>query len=180
LFVGRVSYEKNIEAFLKLKMPGTKVVCGVGPLELSLKKQYPDVMWLGLMARDELAKVYAAADVFVFPSKSETFGLVLLEAMACGTPVAAYPVDGPLEVLCGAQWTPQGGVLDVDLLSGATKALRVPRIEARRRAVQFSWENAAKVFESNLVFAQTGRLTNLNQADKVNFDPVNNIRIFET
>jgi glycosyltransferase involved in cell wall biosynthesis len=180
LFVGRVSYEKNIEAFLKLKMPGTKVVCGVGPLELSLKKQYPDVMWLGLMARDELAKVYAAADVFVFPSKSETFGLVLLEAMACGTPVAAYPVDGPLEVLCGAQWTPQGGVLDVDLLSGATKALRVPRIEARQRAVQFSWENAAKVFESNLVFAQTGRLTNLNQADKVNFDPVNNIRIFET
>ena len=102
LFVGRVSYEKNIESFLKLKMAGTKIVCGVGPLELNLKKQYPDVRWLGLLAREELAKVYAAADVFVFPSKSETFGLVLLEAMACGTPVAAYPVDGPLEVMCDA------------------------------------------------------------------------------
>lgn len=161
-------------------MPGTKVVCGVGPLELSLKKQYPDVMWLGLMARDELAKVYAAADVFVFPSKSETFGLVLLEAMACGTPVAAYPVDGPLEVLCDAEGTALGGVLDEDLLSGAVKALVVPRIEARQRAVQFSWENAAKIFENNLVFAQTGRLTNLNRTGKVNFDATNSARVFKT
>ena len=154
LFVGRVSYEKNIESFLKLKMAGTKVVCGVGPLELSLKKQYPDVTWLGLLAREELAKVYAAADVFVFPSKSETFGLVLLEAMACGTPVAAYPVDGPLEVLCDAQGASQGGVLDADLLFGTNQALTLPRREARQRAVQFSWENAAKIFENNLVTAK--------------------------
>ena len=158
LFVGRVSYEKNIESFLKLKMAGTKIVCGVGPLELSLKKQYPDVTWLGLLAREELAKVYAAADVFVFPSKSETFGLVLLEAMACGTPVAAYPVDGPLEVLCEAQGASQGGVLDADLLSSTYQALKIPRSEARQRAIQFSWENAAKIFENHLVPANLGKL----------------------
>lgn len=158
LFVGRVSYEKNIESFLKLKMAGTKVVCGVGPLEHSLQKKYPDVTWLGLLAREELAKVYAAADVFVFPSKSETFGLVLLEAMACGTPVATYPVDGPLEVLCNAEGTSQGGVLNPDLLSAVDKALTVSRYEARQRAVQFSWRNAAKIFENHLVASDAGAL----------------------
>lgn len=158
LFVGRVSYEKNIESFLKLKMAGTKVVCGVGPLELSLKKKYPDVKWLGLLGREELAKVYSAADVFVFPSKSETFGLVLLEAMACGTPVAAYPVDGPVEVLCDAQGVAQGGILDADLLSGVNQALALPRSQSRQRAVQFSWQNAAKIFENNLVTATAGKL----------------------
>jgi glycosyltransferase involved in cell wall biosynthesis len=158
LFVGRVSYEKNIESFLKLKMSGTKIVCGVGPLELSLKKQYPDVTWLGLLAREELAKVYAAADVFVFPSKSETFGLVLLEAMACGTPVAAFPVDGPFEVLCNSQGAPEGGILDNDLLSATNQALILPRSEARQRALKFSWENAAKIFENNLVPVAVGLL----------------------
>jgi glycosyltransferase involved in cell wall biosynthesis len=158
LFVGRVSYEKNIETFLKLKMAGTKIVCGVGPLELNLKKKYPDVTWLGLLAREELAKVYAAADVFVFPSKSETFGLVLLEAMACGTPVAAYPVDGPLEVMCDAPGKPEGGILDVDLLSATNQALTIPRSHARQRALQFSWENSAKLFAKNLVDAKVGKL----------------------
>jgi glycosyltransferase involved in cell wall biosynthesis len=158
LFVGRVSYEKNIESFLKLKMSGTKIVCGVGPLELSLKKQYPDVTWLGLLAREELAKVYAAADVFVFPSKSETFGLVLLEAMACGTPVAAFPVDGPFEVLCNSQGAPEGGILDNNLLSAINQALILPRSEARQRALKFSWENAARMFENNLVPVAVGLL----------------------
>jgi glycosyltransferase involved in cell wall biosynthesis len=158
LFVGRVSYEKNIESFLKLKMAGTKIVCGVGLLELNLKKQYPDVKWLGLLPREDLAKVYAAADVFVFPSKSETFGLVLLEAMACGTPVAAYPVDGPLEVMCDAQGTPEGGILDVDLLSATHQALTTPRSHARHRALQFSWENSAKIFVKNLVVAKLGKV----------------------
>jgi glycosyltransferase involved in cell wall biosynthesis len=153
LFVGRVSYEKNIESFLKLKIAGTKTICGVGPLEYSLKKQYSDVSWLGLLTREELAKVYAAADVFVFPSKSETFGLVLLEAMACGTPVATYPVDGPLEVLCDALGEPQGGVIDTDLLSATNQALKLPRCAARQRARQFSWKNATKIFEKNLVSA---------------------------
>jgi glycosyltransferase involved in cell wall biosynthesis len=116
------------------------------------------VKWLGLLARNELAKVYSAADVFVFPSKSETFGLVLLEAMACGTPVAAYPVDGPVEVLCDTQGTAQGGVLDADLLLAANQALSLSRGQARQRAIQFSWQNAAKIFENNLVTAGSNKL----------------------
>jgi glycosyltransferase involved in cell wall biosynthesis len=180
LFVGRVSYEKSIESFLALSIPGTKVICGVGPLEASLKKKYPHVTWLGLLARDELAKVYAAADVFVFPSKSETFGLVLLEAMACGTPVAAYPVDGPLEVLCDVDGKPQGGVLDPDLLSATNQALGLPRYEARQRAIQFSWQNAAKLFENNLVFAKTGRFTQLNRTILTNYDAASSDSVFKT
>lgn len=153
LFVGRVSYEKNIQAFLQLEIPGTKVVCGVGPLEASLKARYPGVRWLGLLARDELAKVYAAADVFVFPSRSETFGLVMLEAMACGTPVAAYPVDGPLEVLSTPEGH-QGGVLHKDLKEAITSALQVPRAQARERAMHFSWGAAGQLFQDHLVAAR--------------------------
>jgi len=153
LFVGRVSYEKNIETFLQLDIPGTKVVCGVGPLEVSLKARYPKVRWLGLLARDELAKVYAAADVFVFPSKSETFGLVMLEAMACGTPVAAYPVDGPLEVL-GTSDGHKGGVLHADLHQAFGAALKVSRAQARERALAFSWRQAGQLFQDNLVAAR--------------------------
>jgi len=153
LFVGRVSYEKNIESFLKLDIPGTKVVCGVGPLEESLQQRYPQVRWMGVLARDELAKVYAAADVFVFPSRSETFGLVMLEAMAAGTPVAAYPVDGPLEVLGKADGSCHGGVMNEDLQQACYGALAVPRHEARQRALDFSWGHAAQLFESFLVSA---------------------------
>ena len=154
LFVGRVSYEKNIDAFLKLDIPGTKVVCGVGPLEAALKAHYPQVRWMGILPRDELAQIYAAADVFVFPSRSETFGLVMLEAMATGTPVAAFPVDGPLEVLgmSGSGW--HGGVLDEDLQQACYRALAVPRTEARARALDFSWSHSAQLFESYLVGAQ--------------------------
>ena len=153
LFVGRVSYEKNIETFLQLDIPGTKVVCGVGPLEASLKARYPQVRWLGLLARDELAKVYAAADVFVFPSKSETFGLVMLESMACGTPVAAYPVDGPLEVLDMSDGH-KGGVLHADLHQAFGAALKVSRVQARERALEFSWRQAGQLFQDNLVAAR--------------------------
>jgi glycosyltransferase involved in cell wall biosynthesis len=156
LFVGRVSYEKNIEAFLKLDIPGTKVVCGVGPLEASLKDRYPRIRWMGVLPRSELAEVYAAADVFVFPSRSETFGLVMLEAMASGTPVAAYPVDGPLEILGKADGSCHGGVMDIDLRSACYRALALPRNEARLRALDFSWAHAAQIFESNLVQARTG------------------------
>ena len=155
LFVGRVSYEKNIAAFLNLDIPGTKVVCGVGPLEGSLKQRYPQVRWMGVLPRHELAKVYAAADVFVFPSRSETFGLVMLEAMATGTPVAAYPVDGPLEVLGKAggldDGVHHGGVLDADLRQACYRALTVPRHEARLRSLDFSWAHAAQLFEGFLV-----------------------------
>ncbi|MDO8343431.1 MAG: glycosyltransferase family 1 protein [Cellvibrio sp.] len=154
LFVGRVSYEKNIAAFLELDMPGTKVVCGVGPLETSLKDRYPHVRWLGLLAREELAKVYAAADVFVFPSKSETFGLVMLEAMSCGTPVAAYPVDGPLEVLGSSSRANLGGVMHTNLFQAIQYALSISRQEARTRALEFSWAQAAQLFACHLVLAK--------------------------
>jgi glycosyltransferase involved in cell wall biosynthesis len=154
LFVGRVSYEKNIDAFLKLDIPGTKLVCGVGPLEASLKERYPQVRWLGVLPRAELSRVYAAADVFVFPSKSETFGLVMLEAMASGTPVAAYPVDGPLEVLGTQDGRSHGGVMHADLKQACYAALAVPRNEARARSLDFSWAHAARLFEGHLVAAR--------------------------
>ena len=153
LFVGRVSYEKNIEAFLNLDVSGTKVVCGVGPLEAGLRERYPHVRWLGVLARDVLAQVYAAADVFVMPSRSETFGLVMLEAMATGAPVAAYPVEGPLEVVGSP---PCGGVLDADLASAWYAALAVPRHAARQRAQAFDWGHSSRLFVSHLVPARTG------------------------
>lgn len=148
LFVGRVSYEKNIEAFLQLDVPGTKVVCGVGPLEASLRERYPHVRWLGVLPRDVLAQVYAAADVFVMPSRSETFGLVMLEAMACGTPVAAYPVDGPLEVVGQPAC---GGALQPNLANAWYEALAIPRHSARLRAQTFSWVHASQLFVGHLV-----------------------------
>ena len=156
LFVGRVSYEKNIDAFLKLDIPGTKVVCGVGPLETQLKERYPQARWLGVLPRGELARVYAAANVFVFPSRSETFGLVMLEAMATGTPVAAFPVDGPLEVVGLPDGSQRGGVLHADLQTACYKALAVPRHEARARAMSFSWQQAAQLFEGFLVPSRPG------------------------
>ncbi|MFC5497506.1 glycosyltransferase family 4 protein [Caenimonas terrae] len=157
LFVGRVSYEKNIDAFLALELPGSKVVCGVGPVLDTLRKRYPQVHWLGLLPRDELAKVYAAADLFVFPSRSETFGLVMAEAMACGTPVAAYPVDGPLEVLGRRDLDGGGrlgGALHEDLRLACFRALAVPREHARLRALDFSWRRAGELFAGHLVPAR--------------------------
>jgi glycosyltransferase involved in cell wall biosynthesis len=154
LCVGRISYEKNIEAFLQMDIPGTRIVCGVGPLETQLRERYPQVLWLGILPREELAQVYAAADVFVMPSRSETFGLVMLEAMACGTPVAAYPVDGPLEVLGAHEGAAQGGCLDADLRLAWQSARAVPREQARERALQFSWAQASLQFLSHLVPAR--------------------------
>jgi len=146
LFVGRISYEKNIDAFLRMDVPGSKVVCGVGPLASALRQRYPNVHWLGVLPRHELAHVYAAADVFVFPSRSETFGLVMLEAMACGVPVAAYPVDGPLEVIGDSG----AGALREDLREAWMDALKVKRHAARDRALQFGWGRAASLFVSHL------------------------------
>lgn len=162
LFVGRISYEKNIHSFLEMDFPGTKVVCGVGPLEEQLRQRYPQARWVGLLPRDQLARLYAAADLFVFPSRSETFGLVMAEAMACGTPVAAYPVDGPLEVLGrpdhgGAARL--GGVLHEDLQQACYAALAVPRHDARTRALDFSWRHAAQLFASHLVPAVPRAIT---------------------
>ena len=147
LYVGRLSHEKNIKAFLDLDLPGSQVVCGAGPLEEGLRDAYPKVHWVGVLPRCELARVYAASDVLVFPSLNETFGLVMLEAMACGVPVAAYPVEGPLQVVGDSA----GGALRRDLREAWSDALKVRRFEARQRAQVFGLERAANLFVSHLV-----------------------------
>jgi glycosyltransferase involved in cell wall biosynthesis len=152
LYVGRVSYEKNLNAFLKLDLPGSKVVYGVGPLLDRLRREYPDVHWRGVVSRHDLVNIYSAADSFVFPSRSETFGLVMLEAMACGTPVAAFPVAGPLDVVGGSM----GGVLDVDLKQAALRSLELPRRRARERALEFDWHAVCRQFIQHLVPAHAG------------------------
>lgn len=144
LNVGRVAVEKNIEAFLDAPAPGSKVVVGDGPALAELKARYPHVLFLGALSGEALARAYSAADLFAFPSRTDTFGLVLVEAMASGLPVAAYPVPGPLDVV-GANGA---GVLDADLSVAIARALRVPRAAALARAADFSWDAAATQFES--------------------------------
>jgi glycosyltransferase involved in cell wall biosynthesis len=146
LYVGRVAVEKNVEAFLKLDLPGSKWVAGEGPALAELKSRYTNVNYLGVLSQPELAKVYAAADVFVFPSRTDTFGLVLLEAMACGTPVAAYPVTGPIDVL--GEHGP--GALHEDLREACLQALKIERADARAWAERFSWRAASEQFASHL------------------------------
>lgn len=146
LYVGRISYEKNVEAFLELDLPGSKIVCGEGPLDRGLRERYPGAHWLGVLPRTELAKLYGSADVLVFPSPNETFGLVMVEAMACGTPVAALPVDGPLEVISDSG----AGAMSHDLKEAWSDALKCSRLTARRRAEQFSWDAAARLFVAAL------------------------------
>ena len=150
LYVGRVSYEKNLEAFLSLDLPGSKVVYGTGPLREQLEARYPDVRWHGVVSREALPAIYSAADVFVFPSRSETFGLVMLEAMACGTPVAAFPVEGPLDVVGDSD----GGVLHNDLRVAALEALDLSRHAARARALQFDWTQVCEEFLTLVVPAR--------------------------
>ncbi|AET89625.1 glycosyl transferase [Burkholderia sp. YI23] len=146
LYVGRVAVEKNVEAFLKLDLPGSKWVAGEGPALAELKSRYTNANYLGVLSQPELAKVYAAADVFVFPSMTDTFGLVLLEAMACGTPVAAYPVTGPIDVL--GENGP--GALHDDLREACLEALKIERADARAWAERFSWRAASEQFASHL------------------------------
>lgn len=146
MYVGRVAVEKNLEDFLRLDIPGTKYVVGDGPARDDLKKKYPEVRWVGAKHGEELAQYYAAADVFVFPSRSDTFGLVLLEALASGVPVAAYPVPGPLDVMDGSD----AGCLDEDLKRAVETALKVPPERCREYALRFSWRASAEQFLSNL------------------------------
>ena len=146
LYVGRVAVEKNINAFLELDLPGSKWVVGEGPALSGIRARYPGVSFLGVLQQEELAKVYASADVFVFPSKTDTFGLVLLEAMACGLPVAAYPVTGPLDVLDDSR----GGVMHEDLRTACLAALELKREDAVAHARKFSWRTATEQFLSHL------------------------------
>jgi hypothetical protein len=147
LYVGRVAVEKNIEAFLKLDLPGSKWVAGVGPALKGIQARFPDVHYLGVLDRQELATVYASADVFVFPSRTDTFGLVLLEAMACGVPVAAYPVTGPLDVIGDSR---TAGVLHEDLRTACLEALKLRREDAAAHAQKFSWRAATEQFLAHL------------------------------
>jgi len=146
LYVGRITVEKNIKAFLDIKMPGTKVVVGDGRMLLQLKKEYPDVVFLGPVYGRELAQIYSSADVLVFPSLTDTFGLVQLEALACGTPVAAYPVAGPLDLIRSNLV----GALDFNLKAAIQKALTCKRSDCVEYAMQFSWKNATEQFIHNL------------------------------
>jgi glycosyltransferase involved in cell wall biosynthesis len=146
LTVCRVAVEKNIEAFLSLDLPGTKVVVGDGPMRGELMRRFPQALFLGEKHRDELAAIYSAADVFVFPSRTDTFGLVMLEALSCGVPVAAYPVPGPLDVIGDAPV----GVLDEDLRTAALRALSIDRAACRAFASRMTWDRCARMFLDNL------------------------------
>ncbi|SMF69338.1 Glycosyltransferase involved in cell wall bisynthesis [Azospirillum oryzae] len=146
MYVGRVAVEKNLEDFLRLDLPGTKVVVGDGPAREELQRKYPGVHWVGAKHGEDLAKHYAAADVFVFPSRTDTFGLVLLEALASGVPVAAYPVPGPLDVVDGSG----AGCLDEDLKRAVEGALTIPAQTCRDYALGYSWRRSAEQFLSNL------------------------------
>ncbi len=146
LYVGRLSVEKNVEAFLGLDLPGTKLVVGEGPQRGELESRFPAVRFFGQRTGDELASIYAGSDVFVFPSRTDTFGLVLLEALASGTPVAAYPVQGPLDVLCDSHIA----ALDEDLHAACLQALTIRRDDCRTFALTRSWGASTEQFLVNL------------------------------
>jgi len=147
LHAGRMAVEKNIGAFLSLDLPGTKVVVGDGPQRAALQRRHPGAVFLGYRENGALAAAYAAADAFVFPSRTDTFGLVLLEALASGTPVAAYPVHGPLDVIGAAPV----GALDADLRAACLRALGTDRAACRSHAEGFSWAACAARFREALV-----------------------------
>ncbi|MFC5474218.1 glycosyltransferase family 4 protein [Paraherbaspirillum soli] len=146
LYVGRVAVEKNVEAFLQLDLPGAKWVIGDGPLREELQQRYPQVQFLGAKPHHELASYYNCADVLVFPSHTDTFGLVMVEAMACGVPIAAYPVAGPVDVVAHGR----SGILDSDLASACSRALDLDRQRVREHALEYSWDVATQQFQHHL------------------------------
>ena len=157
LFVGRIAVEKNLPAFLALDLPGTKLVVGDGPERARLQRRYPEAVFVGMKTGAELVACYQRADVFVFPSRTDTFGLVLLEAMACGTPVAAFPVRGPIDVVK----EPRAGILNEDLHEAAMTALLLDRGEVRGYAERHSWERSTRQFASHLVPALGGAVSRI-------------------
>ena len=147
LYVGRVSIEKNIRAFLDLDLEGTKLVVGKGPDLDKLKKEYPEAIFKGERTNGELASYFASSDVFVFPSKTDTFGIVIIEALKCGLPVAAYPVAGPKDIFNGTNI----GSLNNDLKKAAIEALKSDRSACIEHAKKYTWENCAKIFLNSAV-----------------------------
>jgi len=152
LNVGRVSAEKNLEAFLEIDTLGTKVIVGDGPALESLRERFPKAVFLGPLAGEELASAYRAADCFVFPSRTDTFGLVVIEALACGVPVAAYPVQGPIDILgrngrgVADDFHVSVGILADDLGEATARALELDRTEAAAFARRFTWGHATDQF----------------------------------
>jgi glycosyltransferase involved in cell wall biosynthesis len=146
-YVGRVAVEKNVAAFLRMSWSGSKIVIGDGPEKAKLQSQYPQVRFLGFRFGEDLAVHLAAADILVFPSRTDTFGLVNLEAMASGVPVAAFPVTGPIDVVEDGVT----GALDEDLARAAARALKIDPRACRARALQCGWDNCTRQFESHLV-----------------------------
>ena len=141
LHVGRVSQEKNIDAFLKLNVSGTKVVVGDGPIREKLEKQFPNAVFLGWRFGEELAKAYSGADVLVFPSRSDTFGMVMIESLACGTPIAAFPVCGPVDIVENGV----NGEMNEDLSIAIRNALSVSREKCLESSQRWNWEKAAEM-----------------------------------
>jgi glycosyltransferase involved in cell wall biosynthesis len=146
-YVGRVAVEKNVEAFLRMPWHGGKIVIGDGPERARLQALYPGIRFSGFRYAEDLAAHLGAADVMVFPSRTDTFGLVNLEAMACGVPVAAYPVNGPIDVIEDGVT----GALDHDLAQAARRALLLDPRACRENAVRCGWDASAREFEGNLV-----------------------------
>lgn len=152
-YVGRIAVEKNVDAFLAMPWAGGKLVIGDGPDRARLQARYPAATFVGFRFGEDLARHLAAADVMVFPSRTDTFGLVNLEAMACGVPVAAYPVTGPIDVIDHGVT----GILDIDLATAANAALRLDPADCRRRALCSDWTACAREFEANLVACRLGQ-----------------------
>jgi glycosyltransferase involved in cell wall biosynthesis len=161
--VGRVAVEKNVAAFLRMPWSGSKLVIGDGPERQRLQAQYPDAVYAGFRFGEDLAAHLAAADVLVFPSLTDTFGLVNLEAMACGVPVAAFPVTGPIDVVQDGVT----GALDTDLARAAVRALRIDPQACRQRALQSSWDTCTHEFESNLVACRQSAVSRSNSSRAV-------------
>jgi len=159
LYVGRVAVEKNIEAFLSCQASGTKVVVGDGPARAALEARFPDALFLGKRTGRDLAGCYAGADVFVFPSKTDTFGLVMIEALACGTPVAGYPVPGPLDIL-----TKDTGAMSEDLTQAIQTARDLNRKACAKHGASFSWEAATRQFLQGLAALQEEESVSLQAA----------------
>ncbi|MEQ8772581.1 MAG: glycosyltransferase family 1 protein [Erythrobacter sp.] len=164
LYVGRVAVEKNIEAFLACDYPGTKVVVGDGPAKAALEAKFPETLFLGKRMGRDLAGCYAGADVFVFPSRTDTFGLVMIEALACGTPVAAYPEPGPLDIL-----TDDVGAMGDDLARAIDAARYCDRAHCAAHGASYSWEAATRQFLSGLVALEEEECVQLTAAPVLEF-----------